>query len=120
MKFNVFFVLALFFTFTGCATSGAGIATSNIPLEGIPYSIIGPAESMQTWWTFDAGIIGVPLKPPPVDKAQQEVLEKQNGDALVNIRFWYDRTIILFMTRNRFHMKADVVKIIKEEPKKKR
>ena len=101
-----------------CATSSAGIATSNVPLEGIPYEIIGPAETTLTWWTFDIALLGIPLNVPPVDRAQEELLAQKNGQALVNIRYWTDRSIYLFMTRNRLYMKADVVRIIPEKKKK--
>lgn len=96
-----------------CAHSTAGFSPSNIPLENKPYTVIGTAEKELTWWTFDIAIIGIPLSRPPVEEAMQAILKEKEGNALVNIRHWMDKSVYLFMTRNRFHLKADVVRIDK-------
>jgi hypothetical protein len=107
---------ALFlFLILGCASASAGIATSNVPLGNREYEILGTAETSTSWWSFDLGIIGLPLGEPPVDEAVQRLLREKEGDALVNLRYSTDRSIFLFLTRHRFHLKADVVKL-KTEP----
>ena len=103
----------------GCASASAGIATSNVPLGNREYEILGTAETSTSWWSVDLGIIGLPLDAPPVDAAVQKLLSEKGGDALVNLRYSTDRSIFLFMTRHRFHLKADVVKL-KPEPARRR
>jgi len=103
-------LLLLLFTLS-CASSTGGIATSNIPLDGVSYKVVATDEITLSWNTFDIGILGFPLDPPPVDRAQSILLKRNNGDALVNLRYWFDRSIYLFITRNRFHLKADIAKI---------
>jgi len=103
-------IAALLFL-ASCVSSSAGIATSNIPLEGKEYKVLGPAEITLSWNSFDIGIIGIPFGTPPVDRAQKMLLEKHGGDALINLRYWTDKSIYLFITHHRFHLKADVVKL---------
>jgi len=97
-----------------CATpaASAGIAVSNIPLENKPLRYLGTAETVVDWWSFDIGCIALPLDPPPVDEAMKNLLREKKGDALVNLRYWTDRSVFLFIIiRQRFYLKADVVKL---------
>ncbi len=103
--------LAAVFVAVGCATSSVGIVTSNIPLEGRQFTVLGTAETERSWYSFDMGFIGIPLRDPPVDEAIADLLKAKGGDALINLRYFTDRTIILFVTRHRFHLKAEVVKL---------
>lgn len=96
---------------TGCAGASAGIAVSNIPLENRPYEVIGPAETTVTWWSFDIALLAFPFSHPPVDEAMQELLKQKDGDAMINIRYWTDRMILGPVTRHRFHIQADVVRL---------
>ncbi|MBW7858258.1 MAG: hypothetical protein H3C43_08200 [Leptonema sp. (in: Bacteria)] len=96
---------------SNCASSSAGITTSNIPIGNQDYEVVGNGEAQSSWWSFDVGIIGFPLGMPPVDEAVNELIENKQGDALINIRYSTDRSIFLFLTRHRFHLKADVVKL---------
>lgn len=96
----------------GCVTATAGIATSNIPLEGKQYTVVGTGTVVEKWVGLDLGIIGFPLGAPPVDKAVQKLLSEKKGDALINLRFGTDKFIFLFfITMHRFHLTADVVKL---------
>lgn len=95
----------------GCASANAGIALSNIPLENRKYEVLGPAETTIRWFNFDIGLVGIPMSRPPVEKAMNNLLEEKGGDALINLRYWTDRTILFMITINRFHLKADVVKL---------
>jgi hypothetical protein len=97
--------------FTGCISASGGIATSNLPVEGRKYEVIGPAETTVSWWTLDLGIIGLPLADPPVDEAESRLINQNQGDALINLRYWTDRSMFLFIiNRHRFHLKADVIR----------
>lgn len=103
-------VLALSLISAGCAGSSAGMATSSVPVEGQPYAVLGPAETTVSWWSFDVAFLAFPLGEPPVAEAASNLLKEKGGDALINLRYATDRTIIFFMTRHRFHLKADVIK----------
>lgn len=93
-----------------CASGSAGIATSSEPLKPGEYTVLGPAETSVSWWSIDIGFFALPLSVPPVDEARDALLSEKGGNALVNIRYSTDRSIFLFMTRHRFHLKADVVR----------
>ncbi len=112
-RFTLFLYALLFLFLTGCAGSTAGIAVSNIPLENKKYTVLGPAETMVSWVSFDVGFLGFPLEPPPVDEAVRRLLESKGGDALINLRYATDRSVYLFITYHRFFLKADVVKLEK-------
>ena len=109
--------------FVGCASSSAGIATSNIPISNKKYKVISPVEEQISWRTFDIGILGIPFTKPPIDELVTKILKDKNADALINIRYWTDRSIIFFITWNRFGLSAEAVKFEEETPvneKKKR
>ncbi len=105
--------LLLALVLAGCVTATAGITTSNIPLEGRKFTVLGPAETTVTWWSLEvAGLVGFPLRKPPVDEALQDLLKQKGGDALVNIRYSTDNIVVFFFfNMHRFHVKADVVKL---------
>lgn len=108
----------------GCVSATAGIATSNVPLEGRQYDVIGTAEAHHNWLAIDLGIIGFPLEAPPVDAAVADLLKQKQGDALINLRYSTDKIVVLFVLNiYRFHLKADVVKLKPEvviDPKTRR
>ncbi len=93
-----------------CVSASGGIAVSNVPVEGRRFDVVGTAETTVAWWSLDIGVIGLPLSDPPVDLAQKQLLEEKGGDALINLRYWTDRSVFLLFTRHRFHLKADVIK----------
>lgn len=113
--FKVVIYILPFFIFSSCVSSNAGIATSNIPLnynlQEIEYIKTDSIE--KHWFHFDIGILGFPLKEPPIDLAINELLEKNQGDALINIRYYTQKSIFLFITRNTLFIKGDVVRIKK-------
>jgi len=113
-------LLAVIPFLASCAGANAGIAVSNVPVEGQTYTVLGPAEVTRSWWSFDAAVIAFPLAEPPVSLAVQDLLKQKEGDALINIRYWTDRTIILFMTRHRFHIQADVIRLDKKDKSEKK
>ncbi|WCL47689.1 LIC20211 family lipoprotein [Leptospira sp. GIMC2001] len=111
-------LIILFSFLSNCATASAGIATSNIPIVDQKYSVIGPVEKSKHWFTIDFAFIGIPLSKPPVDTIIQEAINEKEADALINIRHWNDKIIILFVTINRFGINAEAVKF-ENDPKKK-
>ncbi|WP_078125631.1 LIC20211 family lipoprotein [Leptospira alexanderi] len=110
---KTFQILSLFFIsliLFHCATSSAGISTSNIPIVDRKYKVIGPVEGHKTWNTFDIAIIGVSLSEPPIDNLVTTMLAEKKADALINIRYWTDKYIFLFITVNRLHINAEAIK----------
>lgn len=101
-----------------CATSNAGISTSNVPITDQRYSVIAPVEKTTYWVTFDLGILGFPLTKPPVHEMVQEILDENQADALVNIRHWNDKIVILFITINRFGLNAEAVRFENDSKRK--
>ncbi|RHX91655.1 hypothetical protein DLM76_16700 [Leptospira yasudae] len=108
--FQILSVFLISLILANCATSSAGIATSNIPVADRKYKVIGPVEGHKTWNTFDMAIIGVPLSEPPIDKVVTAMLTEKEADALINIRYWTDKYILLFLTINRLHINAEAIK----------
>lgn len=108
--FQILSVFLISLILANCATSSAGIATSNIPVADRKYKVIGPVEGHKTWNTFDMAIIGVPLSEPPIDKLVTAMLTEKEADALINIRYWTDKYILLFLTINRLHINAEAIK----------
>lgn len=112
------FSILLFLLCSFCVTTNAGITTSNIPLnynlQDIQY--IATDSVQKSWWQFDIGILGFPLQEPPIDECINELLQKHGGDALINIRYFTQKSIFLFLTRNLFTLKADIVKINLNQP----
>ncbi|RHX78818.1 hypothetical protein EHQ05_08440 [Leptospira yasudae] len=108
--FQILSVFLISLILANCATSSAGIATSNIPVADRKYKVIGPVEGHKTWNTFDMAIIGVPLSEPPIDKVVNAMLTEKEADALINIRYWTDKYILLFLTINRLHINAEAIK----------
>ncbi|WP_078128657.1 LIC20211 family lipoprotein [Leptospira alexanderi] len=110
---KTFQILSLFFVsliLFHCATSSAGIATSNIPVADHKYKVIGPVEGHKIWSTFDIAIVGIPLSEPPIDNLVTTMLAEKEADALINIRYWTDKYIFLFITVNRLHINAEAIK----------
>lgn len=108
--FQILSVFLISLILANCATSSAGIATSNIPVADRKYKVIGPVEGHKTWNTFDIAIVGVPLSEPPIDKVVTAMLTEKEADALINIRYWTDKYILLFLTINRLHINAEAIK----------
>jgi hypothetical protein len=103
--------LALCFA-ASCASASGGFSVSNIPVDSRRFEVVAPGEETSlSWWSLDLGIIGLPLSDPPVARAERELLKRADGDALINLRYWNDRSVfLLFVNRQRFHLKADVVR----------
>ncbi|PJZ24806.1 hypothetical protein CH352_12290 [Leptospira hartskeerlii] len=104
-----------------CATSSAGLATSTVPVADKKYKVISPVEGTKYWFTFDIAIIGIPLGEPPIDQLLEELKKEKEADALINVRYWTDKSIFVFLTMNRLHISAEAIKFEEEifDPKKK-
>ena len=117
-------ILILLFFLQNCVSSTGGIATSNIPFSNRNYKVIKPVDVSANWVSIDFALIGFPIKKPPVTELVNNTLQKENADALINIHYWNDKIILLFITIHRFGFKAEAVKleegITKNESKKAR
>ncbi|TGM46614.1 hypothetical protein EHQ92_01435 [Leptospira biflexa] len=112
VKKNIFLILIIVLSMfvSKCASSSVGIATSNKPIPNTPYETIKTVDKTFTWYTFDIILFGVPISEPPVANLYEKLLEEESGDALVNIRYWNDKSIFGPITRYRFNIKGDLVK----------
>jgi hypothetical protein len=122
-KINKLIIFSFLFIFVHCATSSSGITTSNIPVVNRKYTVLGPVQNTETWYTFDVAIFGFPLDKPPIDKIVNRAISDKNADALINIKYWQDKIIVLFITVNRIGISAEAIKFeddgtIKNVPKK--
>ena len=120
LKYLSCLTLLLFWLLAGCVSATGGVATSNVPIQGRSYEVLGPAETTVSWMTFNIGILGFSLHEPPVDRAEQRLLQEKGGDALINLRYWNDQSVIFFITYQRFHLKADVIRFKKAPPAEKK
>lgn len=103
-----FFLLSL--SLLNCASSSVGIATSNKPIPNTPYETVKTVEKTFTWYALDFIIFGIPFSEPPISDLYEKVLKEDNGDAIVNIRYWNDKSIFGPLTRYRFTIKGDLVR----------
>jgi hypothetical protein len=98
-----------------CASSNAGLVTSNIPIVNKKYKVIAPVEKTKIWNVFDIGIIATTFSTPPINEMINEMLKEKEADALINIRYWQDRSIIFCITRHRLNITAEAIQFEKEE-----
>ncbi|MCB1178208.1 MAG: hypothetical protein KDK36_11555 [Leptospiraceae bacterium] len=110
MKFLNLMILGSILLILNCATSSAGLATSNIPIVNKEYDVIGPVEGKKGWITVDLAIIGVPLNEPPMHALVDELITKNDADALINIKYWNDKMVFPIITYNRIGINAEAVK----------
>ena len=103
-------LLTLLSTLMNCASSSAGLATSNIPIVNRKYKVIAPVQDSISWVTFDIAIIGIPFRKPPIDKLVERSINQKEADALINIKYWQDRIILFFITWNRLGISAEAIK----------
>lgn len=97
-----------------CASSSAGISTSNIPIVNKKYKVISPVEGIKSWVTLDVAVFAVSFSNPPINELVEEMLRSKEADALINIRYWQDKRIYLFITLNRLGINAEAVKFTDE------
>ncbi|MCG6140447.1 hypothetical protein EHQ23_03480 [Leptospira bourretii] len=103
-------IFFLSFIINNCASSSVGLATSNKPIPNTPYETVKTVEKTFTWYALDFIIFGLPFTEPPVTDLYEKVMEEDSGDALVNIRYWNDKSIFGPLTRYRFTIKGDLVR----------
>ncbi|HNK56770.1 MAG TPA: hypothetical protein PLL86_11165, partial [Leptospiraceae bacterium] len=108
MSKHIYLILIAFLL--NCASSSAGISTSNIPIVNKKYKVISPVEGRKSWVTIDIAILAVSFSTPPINELVQEMINSKEADALINIRYWQDRSIFLFLTWNRLGINAEAVK----------
>jgi hypothetical protein len=109
-KINKFIIITILLSLIQCASSSSGITTSNIPVVNRKYTVIGPVQNTETWYTFDIALFGFPLEKPPIDKIVNRAISEKNADALINIKYWQDKIIFLFITTNRIGISAEAIK----------
>ncbi|TGN17289.1 LIC20211 family lipoprotein [Leptospira idonii] len=114
-------ILCLFssyFFLQGCASSSVGVAASNRPLANIPYETVKSVDKTFTWYSFDIILFAMSTGNPPIDEIYTEMLAGEDADAVVNIRYWNDKSIFGPVIRHRFGIKGDLVKFSGGTPPK--
>jgi len=98
--------------FLGCSsTMPGGMTDASIPVDYGKYEILGHAEGTSSSMT----IFGIQSGIPDLNKATQNAINKLNGDALINVR-WYITTtnwVILPVTTVTTTVEGDVIKFIR-------
>ncbi len=93
-----------------CLTSTAGLTTSNIPIANKTYKVINSVEAKTRWYSLDFIFFGFPFGKPPVHELIESKVKSENADALINIHYWNDKIIFLFLTVHRFGFNAEAIK----------
>lgn len=103
-------MMIFFLLFISCATSSAGLVTSNTAIGDRKFTVIGPVKDKMTWYSFDIGFVGLPFEEPPIDEFTNNILTQNNADALINIRYWNEKSVYLFVTKHSFGLSAEAIK----------
>lgn len=112
-----FLSISLFSLFvSNCASSSVGVATSNRPIPNVTYETTKSVEKTFTWHAIDIVVFGISFNEPPIDKLYEQLLDGEQADAVVNIRYWNDKSIFGPWTRYRFSIKGDLVKFTNQSP----
>lgn len=110
---QISFLFSLVFLLN-CASSNAGITTSNIPIVNKKYKVVAVVDKRRTWKAFDIGIIASAFSEPPINQMVNDAIKENEADALINIKYWQDRTIWGPITIHRFQLNAEAVKFEEE------
>jgi len=104
--------LVLLFLISGCSIVPIGLSDSSTPLENsdgtyCQYELLGKAEGSQGYFTL-FGLI--PFGSPDFNAAMYDAQKKLNGDALINVRYWYRVSDYLIGTYSSTEVEGDVIK----------
>jgi len=117
---NLKFVLVPFvfvLLISGCSVIPLGLSDSSSPLENNDgshrqYEVLGKAEGSQGYFTLFSLI---PFGSPDFNLAISDATKKFNGDALVNVRYWYRVSNYFIGTYSSIEVEGDVIKF--KQPK---
>jgi hypothetical protein len=97
---------------SGCSVVPLGLTYSSTPLDKSDgshqqYEILGKAEGSQGYFTlFNI----IPFGSPDLSVAINDATQKLNGDALINVRYWYRVSEIIVGTISTVEVSGDVIK----------
>ncbi|MDR3610001.1 MAG: hypothetical protein P4L27_05530 [Ignavibacteriaceae bacterium] len=108
-------VLALFvfaLLISGCSVIPLGLSDSSTPLNNSDgthrqYEVLGKAEGTQGYFTLFSLI---PFGSPDFSVAINDAVKKFDGDALINVRYWYRVSDYLIGTYSSIEVEGDVIK----------
>lgn len=111
-----FFVAMCILVLAGCAVTPLGLTDSSTPLEGTngqhrPYQVLGKAEGSQGYFSL-FGLI--PFGSNDFRAAMDDAVKKLNGDALVNVRYWYRVSNYFVGTYASIEVEGDVIKFTQQ------
>jgi hypothetical protein len=108
----------LIFTFlivalaSGCTVTPLGLSDASTPLDGTngeprSYQVLGKAEGSQGYFSL-FGLI--PFGNSDFRAAMDDATKKLNGDALINVRYWYRVSDYFVGTYSSIEVQGDVIK----------
>ncbi|MCZ8155435.1 MAG: hypothetical protein O9264_04905 [Leptospira sp.] len=109
-SFFVLVIVSLFLSLTQCASSTVGVAASNKPIPNTPYETIKSVDKLFTWYSIDLILISVSTSTPPTEKIYDEMMEGETADAIVNIRYYNEKSVFGPVLRHRFGIKGDLIR----------
>lgn len=107
---NVFATTCAVLFFTNCASSSVGVSPSNRPLPNQTYETIKSVEKVYSWYAFDIIVYGASIGTPPMTDIYSDLMQGEEADAIVNLRYYNDKSVFGFITRYRFGIKGDLVR----------
>ncbi len=112
-KFILVSVLFSILFLSSCSVVPVGYEASTIPLtnnkgDNVKYEVLGQSEGSSGYFSL-FGII--PFGSVNTDQAIKEAVNKLNGDALINPRYWSRWSYYIIGTYTNVEMKGDVIKV---------
>ncbi|MDP2301546.1 MAG: hypothetical protein Q8N03_03855 [Ignavibacteria bacterium] len=109
---SVFTLFVFILLISGCSVVPLGLSYSSSPLENNDgshrkYEVLGKAEGSQGYFTLFSLI---PFGSPDLSVAISDATKKLNGDALVNVRYWYRVSNYFIGTYSSIEVEGDVIK----------
>jgi hypothetical protein len=95
---------------SNCASSTVGVAASNKPIPNTPYETIKSVDKLFTWYSVDLILISVSTSTPPTELIYDTMMQGEPADAIVNIRYYNEKSVFGPVIRHRFGIKGDLIK----------
>lgn len=101
----------------GCSVTPLGLIDSSTPLQGLngqnrTYQVLGQADGSQGNFAL-FGII--PFGSADFQAAMADAVRKLNGDALINVRYWYRHSNYGIGTYSSIEVQGDVIRFSRME-----
>ncbi|TGL62268.1 hypothetical protein EHQ58_03445 [Leptospira ognonensis] len=108
--FLIIFLFALSMAVTNCASSTVGVAASNKPILNTTYETIKSVDKLFTWYSVDLILISVSTETPPTEKIYDVMMEGETADAIINIRYYNEKSVFGPIIRHHFGIRGDLIR----------